>query len=100
MKGRRRGVAYRGSKVSFGDYGLQALEPGWIKSRQIEAARVAITLPCGSSSVCRRSGRLWVLGRPLLLQPAGEILADLAEIAPVVEPAQLQQASSPAFRGT
>ena len=33
MKGRRRGVAYRGSKVSFGDFGLQAVEPGWIKSR-------------------------------------------------------------------
>ena len=43
MKGRMRGTAFRGSKVSFGDYGLQAIEAGWIKSRQIEAARVAIT---------------------------------------------------------
>jgi large subunit ribosomal protein L16 len=54
MKGRRRGVAYRGSKVSFGDYGLQAMEPGWIKSRQIEAARVAITRKI------KRMGKVWI----------------------------------------
>ena len=54
MKGRRRGVAYRGSKVSFGDYGLQAVEAGWIKSRQIEAARVAITRRI------KRMGKVWI----------------------------------------
>ncbi|HSN82370.1 MAG TPA: 50S ribosomal protein L16 [Polyangiales bacterium] len=42
MKGRMRGKAYRGSKVSFGDFGLQALEPGRISQRQIEAARMTI----------------------------------------------------------
>ena len=42
-RGRMKGVANRGSKVSFGQYGLKALEPHWITSRQIEAARVAIT---------------------------------------------------------
>ena len=42
MKGRTSGVAYSGSDLSFGDYGLQAQEPGWITSRQIEAARMAI----------------------------------------------------------
>jgi len=42
-RGRMRGKAYRGSKVSFGEYGLKAMEPGWITSRQIEAARIAIT---------------------------------------------------------
>ena len=43
MKGNMRGKAYRGSDVSFGEFGLKAMEPGWITSRQIEAARIAIT---------------------------------------------------------
>jgi len=43
MKGRMTGKAYRGADVSFGEFGLRAMEPGWITSRQIEAARVAIT---------------------------------------------------------
>ena len=43
MKGKRRGLAHRGSTIAFGDYGLQALDCGWITSRQIEATRVAIT---------------------------------------------------------
>ncbi len=53
-RGRRRGMALRGNQVSFGDYGLQALEPAWISSRQIEAARRAIV-----RSV-RRGGKLWI----------------------------------------
>lgn len=67
FKGRRRGVAYRGSKVSFGDYGLQALEAGWIKSRQIEAARVAITRRV------KRQGKVWIRvfpDKPITLKPA------------------------------
>ena len=67
MKGRRRGVAYRGSKVAFGDYGLQAVEPGWIKSRQIEAARVAITRRI------KRMGKVWIRvfpDKPITLKPA------------------------------
>ena len=47
--GRMRGKAYRGSDVSFGDFGLQALSPGWVTARQIEAARMAIQRK-GSSS--------------------------------------------------
>lgn len=43
MKGNMNGKAYRGSDVSFGEFGMKAVEPGWITSRQIEAARVAIT---------------------------------------------------------
>jgi large subunit ribosomal protein L16 len=43
MKGNMRGKAYRGSNVDFGEFGLKAMEPGWITSRQIEATRVAIT---------------------------------------------------------
>ena len=54
MRGRRRGIASRGNEVSFGDFGLQALEPAWISSRQIEAARRAIV------RYVRRGGKLWI----------------------------------------
>jgi len=54
QKGRMRGMAYRGSDVSFGDYGLQAVECGWITARQIEAARMAVTRHV------KRSGKLWI----------------------------------------
>jgi len=43
FKGRMKGLASRGAEVSFGHYGLQAMEPGWVTARQIEAARVALT---------------------------------------------------------
>ena len=52
QKGKRRGLAYRGSSVDFGDYGVIALECGWLTSRQIEAARVAIT------RVMKRQGKV------------------------------------------
>ena len=42
QRGRRRGIATRGNDVSFGEFGLSALEPGWITNRQIEAARIAL----------------------------------------------------------
>jgi large subunit ribosomal protein L16 len=54
MKGRIRGAAYRGSNIDFGEYGLQALEPGRITSRQIEAARVALTRHV------KRGGKIWI----------------------------------------
>jgi large subunit ribosomal protein L16 len=54
QRGRRRGKAYRGSNVEFGEYGLKALEPAWITSRQIEAARIAITRHI------KRGGRVWI----------------------------------------
>jgi len=54
QRGRMRGKAYRGSKISFGTYGLKAQQPGWITSRQIEAARVAMTRHI------RRGGKLWI----------------------------------------
>ena len=53
-KGRMRGKAHRGSKVSFGEYGLQALEPTWITNRQIESARVAMTRHI------KRGGKVWI----------------------------------------
>ena len=67
MKGRRRGLARRGSRVSFGDFGLQAIEAGWMKSRQIEAARIAITRRI------KRMGRVWIRvfpDKPITLKPA------------------------------
>jgi large subunit ribosomal protein L16 len=54
QKGHNRGVAYRGSDVSFGDFAMQAVEPGRVTSRQIEAARMAITRHV------KRAGKLWI----------------------------------------
>jgi large subunit ribosomal protein L16 len=54
MRGRLKGKAKGGTRVSFGDYGLQALEPAWITARQIEAARVAMT------RYIKRSGKVWI----------------------------------------
>ncbi|MGH9462158.1 MAG: 50S ribosomal protein L16 [Vicinamibacteria bacterium] len=54
QRGRMRGKAWRGHTIAFGDYGLKAMEPGWLTDRQIEAARVAIT------RFIKRSGRIWI----------------------------------------
>jgi large subunit ribosomal protein L16 len=54
QRGRMAGKAYKGSRVSFGDYGLKALEPHWITSRQIEACRVAL------SRKMKRDGKVWI----------------------------------------
>ncbi len=67
FKGRTKGLAQRGSEVSFGDYGLQALEPGWITNRQIEAARVALTRHI------KRGGKVWIRifpDKPITKKPA------------------------------
>jgi large subunit ribosomal protein L16 len=54
QRGRMKGKAWAGSDVSFGDYGLKALEPGWVTDRQIEAGRIAIT------RFIKRNGRIWI----------------------------------------
>lgn len=54
QRGRRRGKAWTGSSVDFGDFGLRALETGWITARQIEAARVAMT------RFIKRGGKIWI----------------------------------------
>jgi large subunit ribosomal protein L16 len=54
QRGRMAGKAWTGSKVTFGDYGLKALECGWVTDRQIEAGRIAIT------RFIKRSGRIWI----------------------------------------
>ena len=67
QKGRRRGAATRGNKIDFGEYALQALEPAWITSRQIEAARVALTRRV------KRGGKIWIRifpDEPITKKPA------------------------------
>ena len=66
-KGKMRGKAYRGNQVSFGEYGLQALEASWITNRQIESARVAITRHV------KRGGKVWIRifpDKPVTRKPA------------------------------
>ena len=67
MRGRRTGLAYRGSTVSFGEYALMATECGWITSRQIEASRIAIT------RTMKRLGKVWIRifpDKPVTNKPA------------------------------
>lgn len=67
QRGRMRGVATRGATVAFGDFGLKALEPGWITARQIEAARVALT------RLMKREGKVWIRifpDKPVSKKPA------------------------------
>ena len=67
QRGRRRGKAQTGSAVSFGDYGLKALQAGWITARQIEASRVAMT------RFVKRGGKIWVRifpDKPITKKPA------------------------------
>ncbi|HXF84091.1 MAG TPA: 50S ribosomal protein L16 [Anaerolineales bacterium] len=54
MRGRLKGKAYRGAEISFGEFGLQALEPGWVTARQIEAARRTIVREM------KRRGKVWI----------------------------------------
>ena len=67
QRGRMRGKAYRGGSISFGEFGLQALDPAWITNRQIEAARVAITRHI------KRGGKMWIRifpDKPVTVKPA------------------------------
>ncbi len=67
QKGRKRGMALRGNSVSFGEYGLKAMEAHWITSRQIEAARVAMT------RYIKRGGKVWIRifpDKPITKKPA------------------------------
>jgi large subunit ribosomal protein L16 len=67
QRGRMRGKAWRGSTLSFGDYGLKVLEPGWLTARQIEAGRVAVM------RFIKRGGKLWIRvfpDKPVTKKPA------------------------------
>ena len=66
-RGRRKGLAQRGNQISFGEYGLVALDPAWITNRQIEAARVALTRHI------KRGGKVWIRifpDKPVTAKPA------------------------------
>ena len=67
QRGRMSGVAKGGTRIAFGDYGIQALEPGWITARQIEAARIAMTRHV------KRGGKVWINifpDKPVTQKPA------------------------------
>ena len=67
MRGRNKGKAYRGAEINFGEYALQALEPTWVSSRQIEASRRAIT------NYLKRGGKVWIRifpDKPVTQKPA------------------------------
>ena len=67
QRGRMTGKATRGAEISFGEFGLQALEPGWVTNRQIEAARVALTRHI------KRGGKVWIRifpDKPITKKPA------------------------------
>ncbi len=66
-RGNRRGMAMRGNYVTFGNYGLKAIEPGWVTARQIEASRIVI------SRVVRKVGKMWIRifpDKPITAKPA------------------------------
>lgn len=67
QRGRMRGKAWRGSTLAFGDFGLKALEPGWVTDKQIEAGRIAIT------RFVKRGGKVWIRifpDKPVTKKPA------------------------------
>ena len=66
-RGRMKGVAYRGSSLAFGDYGLKAMEPCWLTNRQLEAGRVAL------ARAVKRGGKIWIRvfpDKPFTKKPA------------------------------
>ena len=68
QRGRMKGAASRGNKVSYGEFGIQAMEPGWITGNQIEAARVAMT------RYTKRGGQVWIKifpDKPVTVKPLG-----------------------------
>jgi len=90
FRGKRRGLSYRGSVLSFGEYGLKAMESGWVSSRQIEASRRALT------HHIRRGGRVWIRifpDKPITKKPPetrmGSGKGDVAEYVCVVRPGRV-----------
>jgi large subunit ribosomal protein L16 len=90
QRGRRAGNAKGGSYIAFGDYGLQALEPGWVTARQIEAARIAI------SRYVKRGGKVWIRifpDKPITKKPLetrmGKGKGNPEEWVAVVKPARI-----------
>ncbi len=90
MRGSRKGDAYRGTDITFGDFGLQSIEAGWVSSRQIEAARRAIT------HYIARGGKVWIKifpDKPITKKPPetrmGSGKGDVHEYVAVVKPGRM-----------
>ncbi len=90
FRGKRRGLAFRGSTLAFGEFGLKAMESGWVSSRQIEASRRALT------HTIRRGGRVWIRifpDKPITKKPPetrmGSGKGDVAEYVCVVKPGRV-----------
>mgnify|MGYP000918234788 CR=1 FL=1 len=90
MRGRRRGVASRGTDVSFGEFGLKAMGTAWLSAAQIEAGRRAIT------NNLKRKGRLWIRvfpDKPVTARPAGQRMGsgkgDIDRYVAVVQPGRV-----------
>ena len=90
QRGRMKGKATRGNKLAYGEYGLVAMEPHWISSNQIEAARIAI------SRYTKRSGKIWIdifPHKPVTKQPIGKRMGcgkgDIEFWAAVVKPGRV-----------
>lgn len=111
QRGRMRGAAMRGSSLTFGDFGLQAMEPCWMTNRQIEAARIAMTRHI------KRGGKVWIKvfpDKPVTKKPAevrmgsgkgnpemwvavvrpGRVLFELSGVAPVTAREALERAAA------
>lgn len=90
FRGRRKGKAYRGSTISFGEFGLKNLGRGWLSARQIEAARRAIT------HALKRGGKVWIRvfpDKPVSSRPAGQRMGggkgDIDRYVAVVKPGRI-----------
>lgn len=90
QRGRRKGVAIRGSSISFGEFGMKALEVAWMSAAQIEAGRRAIT------NNLKRKGRLWIRvfpDKPVTARPAGQRMGsgkgDIDRYVVVVKPGRM-----------
>lgn len=90
FRGRRKGKAYRGSTISFGEFGLKNLGRGWLSARQIEAARRAIT------HALKREGKVWIRvfpDKPVSSRPAGQRMGggkgDIDRYVAVVKPGRI-----------
>lgn len=90
QKGRNRGLAHRGSKIAFGSFGLKAIEDTWITSRQIEAARIAMT------RYMKREGKVWIRifpDKPITKKPAevrmGKGKGALSHYVAVIRPGRI-----------
>ncbi len=90
FRGRRKGLALRGSEISFGDFGLKALEAAWITSNQIEAGRRLI------SRSIKKGGKIWVRvfpDKPITARPAGKRMGcgkgDISNWVAVVKPGKI-----------